>query len=157
MNAVTVKDARVFLSGREILHNINWQVERGERCFILGANGAGKTTLVRMLMGYAWPVFGATVEVLGKRFGTVNLQELRKRIAWVSPLMHQWLGDREWTGREMVLSGPQSARLGAGGTGAGSAVFLGYGHPDPSGLRKYRFQNRRHDDPVQYPGYDHGS
>ena len=90
------------------MHGINWKVERGERCFILGANGAGKTTLVRMLMGYAWPVFGATVEVLGHRFGTINLQELRKRIAWVSPLMHQWLGEREWSGREMVLSGPDA-------------------------------------------------
>lgn len=108
MNAVNIENAKVFLSGREILHNINWQVKRGERCFILGANGAGKTTLVRMLMGYAWPVFGATVEVLGHRFGTVNLQELRKRIAWVSPLMHRWLGEREWTGREMVLSGPDA-------------------------------------------------
>ena len=106
--AIHVENARVYLSGREILHGINWTVAPGERCFILGANGAGKTTLVRMLMGYAWPLFGATVEVLGKRFGSVNLQELRKRIAWVSPLMHQWLGDREWTGREMVLSGPDA-------------------------------------------------
>ena len=108
MQAIRVKGARVYLSGREVLHGIDWSVERGERCFILGANGAGKTTLVRMLMGYAWPVFGAEVEVLGRRFGTVNLQELRKKIAWVSPLMHQWLGDREWTGREMVLSGPDA-------------------------------------------------
>lgn len=105
---INVEKARVFLSGREILKGINWQVEKGERCFILGANGAGKTTLVRMLMGYAWPLFGAKVEVLGKRFGQVNLQQLRKRIAWVSPLMHQWLGDRDWTGREMVLSGPDA-------------------------------------------------
>lgn len=108
MRAIYVEGAHVYLSGREILKGIDWQVEEGERCFILGANGAGKTTLVRMLMGYAWPVFGATVEVLGHRFGTVNLQELRKRIAWVSPLMHQWLGDRQWTGREMVLSGPDA-------------------------------------------------
>ena len=107
-NVIKVENATVFLTGREILHNISWQVRKGERCFILGANGAGKTTLVRMLMGYAWPLFGATVEVLGHRFGTVNLQELRKRIAWVSPLMHQWLGDRDWTGREMVLSGPDA-------------------------------------------------
>ncbi len=107
-NVINVEKATVYLSGREILHGINWQVKKGERCFILGANGAGKTTLVRMLMGYAWPLFGATVEVLGRRFGTVNLQELRKRIAWVSPLMHQWLGDRDWTGREMVLSGPDA-------------------------------------------------
>lgn len=105
---IDIENARVFLSGQEILKGINWSVEKGERCFILGANGAGKTTLVRTLMGYAWPLFGAKVEVLGARFGTVNLQLLRKRIAWVSPLMHQWLGDREWTGREMVLSGPDA-------------------------------------------------
>lgn len=108
MLSINVKDAHVYLGGREILKGIDWQVQRGERCFILGANGAGKTTLVRMLLGYAWPVFGAVVEVLGHRFGTVNLQELRKRIAWVSPLMHRWLGERDWTGREMVLSGPDA-------------------------------------------------
>ena len=81
MLAVHVQNARVYLSGREVLHGINWDVERGERCFILGANGAGKTTLVRMLMGYSWPLFGATVEVLGKRFGSINIRELRRRIA----------------------------------------------------------------------------
>lgn len=109
MNIINIENARVFLSGREILKNINWQVKRGERCFILGANGAGKTTLVRMLMGYAWPLFGARVEVLGHRFGTINLQEVRRRIAWVSPLMHRWLNsERNWTGREMVLSGPDA-------------------------------------------------
>ncbi len=103
--AIRVENARVYLSGREVLRDINWEVKVGERCFILGANGAGKTTLVRMLMGYVWPLFGAKVEVLGHRFGTVNLQELRKRIAWISPLVHRWLGDREWTGMEMVISG----------------------------------------------------
>ena len=68
--AILVENAHVYLSGREVLHGIDWEVQRGERCFILGANGAGKTTLVRMLMGYAWPLFGATVQVLGHRFGS---------------------------------------------------------------------------------------
>ena len=107
-SVIHIENATVYLSGRRVLKDIRWQVERGGRYFILGANGAGKTTLVRMLLGYAWPLFGATVEVLGKRFGGVNLQELRRHIAWVSPLMHRWLGDRDWTGREMVLSGPDA-------------------------------------------------
>lgn len=34
--AVNVENARVYLGGQEILHNISWQVRRGERCFILG-------------------------------------------------------------------------------------------------------------------------
>ena len=67
--AIDVKHASVFLGGREIIHDMNWQVKKGGRCFILGANGAGKTTLVKMLMGYAWPKFGAEVSVLGNRFG----------------------------------------------------------------------------------------
>lgn len=104
-SVISVENACVFLGGREVLHDISWQVKRGERCFILGANGAGKTTLVKMLMGYAWPLYGAKVQVLGKTFGSINLSELRKSIAWVSPFMHQWLADRAWTGLEMALSG----------------------------------------------------
>ena len=57
-------------------------------------------------MGFAWPLFGARVQVLGKTFGHVNLLELRKSIAWVSPFMHKWLEDGSWNGRDMVLSGP---------------------------------------------------
>lgn len=57
-------------------------------------------------MGFAWPLFGARVQVLGKTFGHVNLLELRKSIAWVSPFMHKWLEDGAWNGRDMVLSGP---------------------------------------------------
>lgn len=102
--AIRIENANVFLGGREIIHNMNWQVERGARRFILGANGAGKTTLVKLLMGYAWPKFGATVEVLGNRFGRTNLVELRTKIAWVSPCMNQFTST-ENTGLDMVLSG----------------------------------------------------
>ncbi len=102
--AINIENASVRLGGREIIHDMHWQVEKGGRCFILGANGAGKTTLVKTLMGYAWPKFGAKVEVLGHRFGQTNLVELRKRIAWVSPFMNQFT-NTESTGLEMVLSG----------------------------------------------------
>lgn len=102
--AIDIKHANVFLGGREIIHDLNWQVAKGGRCFILGANGAGKTTLVKTMIGYAWPKFGATVDVLGNRFGQTNLVELRKKIAWVSPFMSQFT-NTESTGLEMVLSG----------------------------------------------------
>ncbi len=104
--AINIENATVYLGGREIIHNLSWQVPRGERCFILGANGAGKTTLVKLLMGFAWPIYGAKVQVLGETFGNVNLAELRKRIAWVSPFLQQILGEceREWTGLDLVLA-----------------------------------------------------
>lgn len=103
--AINIENANVYIEEKQILHNINWQVQMGEKYFILGANGAGKTTLVKMLLGYIWPFYGAKIEVLGKRFGETNLNELRKKIAWVSPFIQQHLA-RELTGLRMVLSGP---------------------------------------------------
>ena len=64
--AVNVENARVYLGGHEILHNISWQVQRGERCFILGANGAGKTTLLRTISGLVKPQTGK-IEFEGER------------------------------------------------------------------------------------------
>jgi len=103
-NIIDVKNAKVFLGGKIALNDFNWQVKSGEHWFILGANGAGKTTLVKVLMGYAWPVFGAEVNVLGARYGNFNLSELRKNIAWVSPFMQRWTSD-EWSALQMVVSG----------------------------------------------------
>ena len=103
-NIIDVKNAKVFLGGKVALQDFNWEVKSGEHWFILGANGAGKTTLVKVLMGYAWPVFGAEVNVLGARYGDVNLSELRKDIAWVSPFMQRWTSN-EWNALQMVISG----------------------------------------------------
>ena len=36
---------------RELFHNVNLDIKRGERICIVGANGIGKTTLLKLLMG----------------------------------------------------------------------------------------------------------
>ncbi|MFA7231277.1 MAG: ATP-binding cassette domain-containing protein [Victivallaceae bacterium] len=101
---IEICNANVHLGGTLILKDFNWRVEKGAHWFILGANGAGKTTLVKTLMGYAWPVFGAKVKVLGNTYGQANLSEVRKKIAWVSPFMQQWTSS-DWTALQMVISG----------------------------------------------------
>ena len=78
--AINIEKATVMMDDKVILKDISLQVEKGEKCFILGANGAGKTTLIRTILGYIWPLYGATVEVLGNLYGTTNLNELRKKI-----------------------------------------------------------------------------
>jgi len=99
-----IKNANVFLEGTKILSDINWELKKGENCFILGSNGAGKTTLVKLIMGLVWPVYGAEVSVLGNTYGRCNLSEIRKKIAWVSPFLQSWTGPR-WTALEVVISG----------------------------------------------------
>ncbi len=41
----------VTLDGRELLHDINFQLESKEIVSLIGPNGAGKTTLLRVLLG----------------------------------------------------------------------------------------------------------
>ena len=43
-HVLAVRQARVSLSGREILHDISFALEPGEFCGLIGANGSGKTT-----------------------------------------------------------------------------------------------------------------
>lgn len=110
-SAVDIKNATLCLDGTEILHNLSWQVNRGEHWFILGPNGAGKTTLIKMILGLIWPLFGAEITVLGNRYGRSNLFDVRKKIAWASPFMQAWTNDTlqaQLTVEDVVLSGLES-------------------------------------------------
>lgn len=86
-----------------ILHEMNWQVHEGQHWCIVGLNGSGKTTMLNVVNGYIWPTQGQ-VEVLGHRFGDVDLRELRKRIGWVSTSLQQKLYGHQ-TALNIVLSG----------------------------------------------------
>src|SRR5690625_5641216 len=74
--------------GKEILHNMNWKVQKGEHWAVLGLNGAGKTTLLNMVNGYIWPTTG-NVSVLGNKFEKTDIHEMRKSIDWVSSSLDQ--------------------------------------------------------------------
>lgn len=106
--AIDIENATVCLNQKEVLHNINWRVKKGERYFILGANGAGKTTLVKTLLGYIWPLQGAKIKILGKELGKYDLNELRKFIAWVSPFIQKHLKSSD-IGVDTVLSGKEGS------------------------------------------------
>ena len=103
MNIIETKALGFRRNDRWILRDIDWTVEPGQHWTLLGANGSGKTTLLKILTGYEWATTGS-VEVLGKRFGTYDLRELRKVIGWVSIALGQRIRSQE-TGLNIVLSG----------------------------------------------------
>ena len=89
---------------RALLTNIEWRVASGEHWVILGRNGAGKTLLLRLVAGYLWPSKGR-IQVLGERYGRVDLRQLRREIGWVSAALIEKIPARD-TALEVVLSGP---------------------------------------------------
>lgn len=55
------EDIHLDLGGREILHGIDLEVDRGEVLGIIGPNGAGKTSLFEVLSGRIQPKSGRVV------------------------------------------------------------------------------------------------
>lgn len=69
---ISLHDLRVsYDGGREILHGISFDVQRGETLVILGGSGSGKSTLLRTLVGLQKPTSGE-VWIHGKNFATIS-------------------------------------------------------------------------------------
>ena len=100
---LSVENLRIVRDGTVILHDVNWQVQRGEHWVILGANGSGKTSLLSALTGYLMPTDG-NISLLGETYGESDWRELRKHIGLVSSSIRQMMAEEE-PALETVASG----------------------------------------------------
>lgn len=76
---------------REVLRNISFKINPGERVAILGRNGSGKTTLEKMIAGLYEPTEG-TVLVDGIDIRQLDPAELRRNIGYVSQDVNLFYG-----------------------------------------------------------------
>lgn len=90
-------------NNNRILHDINLRIDHGQHWAIIGQNGSGKTSLISIINGYHQPSKGKAC-VLGKKFGSADLRELRLHIGECSSeirnMIHQWEPVRD-----IVISG----------------------------------------------------
>src|SRR5579863_7681428 len=89
-SAIKMHGVALEYEGKRALDGLDWTVRHGESWALVGPNGAGKTSIVRMINGYSWPSEGS-VEVLGKKFGELDLRDLRRRVGTVSSMMEPWV------------------------------------------------------------------
>ncbi|HVY63958.1 MAG TPA: ATP-binding cassette domain-containing protein [Gammaproteobacteria bacterium] len=105
---VRLEHVDVALDGTKILHDVTWQLPRGEHWGIVGANGSGKSTLLGLIGGTLWPApesgerrydFGAGPETDAVR--------ARSEIALVSHELQDRYARLDWnfTALDVVLSG----------------------------------------------------
>ena len=105
---VTLDHVDVDLGGVPVLHDISWQLARGEHWGVVGANGSGKSTLLGLIAGTIWPApergtrrydfgGGAETDAVRARSEIVlvghELQDRYARMAW------------NFTALDVVLSG----------------------------------------------------
>lgn len=68
---------------RYLVHNINWEVKKGDHWILFGLNGSGKTTLLSIIAGFHAKTSGK-VEVFGTGYTDENILKHRSKIGWVS-------------------------------------------------------------------------
>ncbi|MDF2116460.1 ABC transporter ATP-binding protein [Roseiarcaceae bacterium H3SJ34-1] len=63
---IEFRDVGLYLGGKEITQNVEFNVRKGEFVCVIGASGCGKTTLLRLVSGLYQPTTGS-VHVDGKK------------------------------------------------------------------------------------------
>ena len=69
---LSVRRVSVSLAGRSILNDIEFALEPGEFCGLIGANGSGKTILLRTILGFVTPSSGNVTIDGGGRLPSVG-------------------------------------------------------------------------------------
>lgn len=61
MSQLQCKDLCLGYEGREIIHNLSFEVNEGDYLCIVGENGSGKSTLMRTILGLQNPMSGEII------------------------------------------------------------------------------------------------
>ena len=73
------------VDGKEILHDLNLRVEKGEVHVILGPNGSGKSTLMNVIMGHPkYEIYGGTLKFEGEDLTQLKTFERARRGIFLS-------------------------------------------------------------------------
>ena len=88
---ITLNHVNVALNGTRVLHDVCWELRRGENWAFFGHNGAGKSTLLRLLRGEIWPapVKGGTRTYCFDDKPTESPIGIKRRMAIVSAEQQQ--------------------------------------------------------------------
>ncbi len=72
--AISLERVSARYSGEDVIRELEWQVDRGQKWLLLGPSGCGKTTVLHLLAGFLIPSTG-TVCILGQDLAKLSTTE----------------------------------------------------------------------------------
>ncbi|MCM8767104.1 MAG: ATP-binding cassette domain-containing protein [Candidatus Omnitrophica bacterium] len=74
---ISVKNLSVRIGNKEVLNDINFDIEKGESVVIVGPSGCGKTVLIKTILGIIKPYKGE-IYIFGENIENLKDDELKK-------------------------------------------------------------------------------
>ena len=103
--AIKMVNTNVIYHNQTILHNINWEVKKGECWSLSGHNGSGKSTLLSLVNGDNPQAFANEIYLFDRKKGTgETIWDIKQKIGYVSPELHHYF-DAAVSCFEVVASG----------------------------------------------------
>ena len=104
---VEMKNLTIQYSGKKIIENLNWRINRGERWALTGKNGSGKTTLFSLIYADHPMAYSQKVFLFGKRRGSgESIWDIKKKINYLGPEQIHFLNQKSIaiSGRQYIIA-----------------------------------------------------
>ncbi|MEP0213365.1 MAG: ATP-binding cassette domain-containing protein [Cellulophaga sp.] len=102
---ISFKNVSVSFEEKQVLQNINWQINKGDFWQLIGKNGSGKTTLLSMITGENSKGYGQELYLFGQKKGTgESIWDIKKKIGYFTPsIVDSFKGNH--TVKNMIIGG----------------------------------------------------
>ena len=104
--ALDLRNIHVRYGEEQILKDINWKIQKGQKWALSGANGSGKSTLLSIITADNPQRFANDFDLFDKKRGGVgaSIWDIKQRIGHVSPELHLYF-PRNTTVFKTIASG----------------------------------------------------
>ena len=104
-NLINMHQVNVSYGDKQVLKNINWCVNAGEKWLLQGHNGSGKSTLLSLVNGDHPQAYANDICLFGNKRGSgESIWDIKKQIGLISPEFH-WYFDQSATVWQSIASG----------------------------------------------------
>jgi len=104
-NLIKLEKINISYGEKQVLKNIDWEVNSGEQWLLQGHNGSGKSTLLSLLNGDHPQAYSNEIYLFGQKRGSgESIWDIKEKIGMISPELH-WYFDMNANVGQTVASG----------------------------------------------------
>lgn len=102
---IRLKNINISYGEKQVLKNIDWEVNSGEQWLLQGHNGSGKSTLLSLLNGDHPQAYANEIYLFGQKRGSgESIWDIKEKIGMILPELH-WYFDMNANVGQTIASG----------------------------------------------------